>query len=89
MSALGHKQTFHIARAMSALPPKADIRGGERDVRFVPKADIGLVEVYKQPRGWLAPDVYQPQRRRPADPDPYARWSTCRNNLRGAVHTRL
>jgi hypothetical protein len=40
MSALGHKQT--IARAMSALPPKADIRGGERDVRFVPIADIAL-----------------------------------------------
>jgi hypothetical protein len=26
--------------AMSALPPKADIRQGNRDVRFVPKADI-------------------------------------------------
>ena len=25
---------------MSALPPKADIRGGECDVRFVPIADI-------------------------------------------------
>jgi hypothetical protein len=25
---------------MSALPPKADIRQGNRDVRFVPKADI-------------------------------------------------
>ena len=24
---------------MSALPPKADIRQGNRDVRFVPKAD--------------------------------------------------
>ena len=69
--------------------PKADMCGATRDVRFGPIADIGLVEVYKQPRGWLAPDVYQPQRRRPADPDPYARWSTCRNNLRGAVHTRL
>ena len=76
-------------KAMSALPPKADMCGATRDVRFGPIADIGLVEVYKQPRGWLAPDVYQPQRRRPADPDPYARWSTCRNNLRGAVHTRL
>jgi hypothetical protein len=26
---------------MSALPPKADIRYGDRHVRFVPKADIG------------------------------------------------
>jgi hypothetical protein len=26
--------------AMSALPPEADIRQGNRDVRFVPKADI-------------------------------------------------
>ena len=25
---------------MSALPPKANIRQGNRDVRFVPKADI-------------------------------------------------
>jgi hypothetical protein len=25
---------------MSALPPKADIAGCDRDVRFVPKADI-------------------------------------------------
>jgi hypothetical protein len=29
--------------AMSALPPKADIRQRERRVRFVPKADIGLL----------------------------------------------
>jgi hypothetical protein len=28
-------------RTMSALLPKADIRRGNRDVRFVPKADIG------------------------------------------------
>ena len=27
--------------AMSALPPKADMCGATRDVRFVPKADIG------------------------------------------------
>ena len=26
---------------MSALPPKADIETQSRDVRFVPKADIG------------------------------------------------
>jgi len=39
MSALGQKQTFCIAWAMSALPPKADIRYRDRYVRFVPKAD--------------------------------------------------
>jgi len=33
MSALGQKQTFELASAMSALPPKADILGGRIDVR--------------------------------------------------------
>ena len=40
MSALGQKQTFCDAGAMSALPPIADIPCGECDVRFVPIADI-------------------------------------------------
>ena len=40
MSALGQKQTWADVRAMSALPPKADIETRSRDVRFVPKADI-------------------------------------------------
>jgi hypothetical protein len=40
MSALGQKQTSERLRAMSALPPKADIGQHRRDVRFVPKADI-------------------------------------------------
>jgi hypothetical protein len=40
MSALGQKQTFAAQNAMSALPPKADICGATRDVRFVPKADM-------------------------------------------------
>ena len=40
MSALGQKQTSRLVRAMSALPPKADIGTQPRDVRFVPKADI-------------------------------------------------
>jgi hypothetical protein len=35
-----YRQTFRGVRQMSALPPKADIRHGNRDVRFVPKADI-------------------------------------------------
>jgi hypothetical protein len=30
-------------RTMSALLPEADIRRGNRDVRFVPKADIVLL----------------------------------------------
>jgi hypothetical protein len=37
---LGQKRTFECVCAMSALPPKADIRQGKRDVRFVPQADI-------------------------------------------------
>ena len=44
-SALGQKRTSAHVRVMSALPPKADIRRRELDVRFVPKADIGLVKV--------------------------------------------
>jgi hypothetical protein len=37
MSALGQKRTFLEFWAMSALPPKADIRRHECDVRFVPE----------------------------------------------------
>jgi hypothetical protein len=40
MSALGQKQTSRLVSAMSALPPKADIRCRDRHVRFVPEADI-------------------------------------------------
>ena len=40
MSALGQKQTLQHVRAMSALPPKADIGTQPRNVRFVPIADI-------------------------------------------------
>jgi len=40
MSALGQKQTFRNVRAMSTLPPKADIGTQPREVRFVPKADV-------------------------------------------------
>ena len=43
MSALGQKQTLVHVRVMSALPPKADIDQSSRDVRFVPKADMGPV----------------------------------------------
>jgi hypothetical protein len=40
MSALGHERTFAVQYGMSALPPKADIRQHEWNVRFGPKADI-------------------------------------------------
>jgi hypothetical protein len=40
MSPLGQKQTLKRFHPMSALPPKADIRRRECDVRFVPKADM-------------------------------------------------
>jgi hypothetical protein len=36
MSALGQKRTSRHVGVMSALPPKADIRQGNRDVRCVP-----------------------------------------------------
>ena len=40
MSALGQKQTYAAQNVMSALPPKADMCGATRDVRFVPIADM-------------------------------------------------
>ena len=43
MSALGQKQTFRSANAMSALPPKADIGAAQINVRIVPIADIALM----------------------------------------------
>ena len=42
MSALGQKQTSDQVRAMSALPPKADMLQHDRDVRFGSLADIAL-----------------------------------------------
>jgi hypothetical protein len=43
MSALGQKETFRDAGAMSALPPKADMCSATRYVRFVPIADIATL----------------------------------------------
>ena len=40
MSAVGQKQTFAPQKAMSALPPKADICGAKTNVCFGPRADI-------------------------------------------------
>jgi hypothetical protein len=48
MSALGQKQTFAAQNAMSALPPKADMCGAKRHVRFVPIADILIVQHEKK-----------------------------------------
>ena len=45
MSALGQKQTLGMVRLMSALPPKADIGTRQRNVRYVPKADIRAVTI--------------------------------------------
>ena len=42
MSALGQKQTCAAQNVMSALPPKADMCGATRDVRFVPLADMAV-----------------------------------------------
>jgi len=41
MSALWQKRTSENVRIISALPPKADMGTQSRNVRFVPKADIG------------------------------------------------
>jgi hypothetical protein len=43
MCALGHKRTFRIAIAMSALPPNSDIDCVFRHVCIGPKADNGLI----------------------------------------------
>src|SRR5262245_55260847 len=40
MSALGQKRTFAMQKVMSALPPRANMCGATRDVRFGPIADM-------------------------------------------------
>jgi len=54
MSALGQKQTSEHVRAMSALPPKADMCGATRDVCFGPKADMFAYSITSSARkqGW-------------------------------------
>jgi hypothetical protein len=39
MSALGHKRTYAPQKAMSALPPKADMCSATRDVCFGSKSE--------------------------------------------------
>ena len=48
MSALGHKRTFAVQNAMSALPPIADMCSAQAHVCFVPIADI--TSVTRSPR---------------------------------------
>ena len=50
MSALGQKQTCAAQNVMSALPPKADICGANRNVCFVPIADMRLFDHLVGPR---------------------------------------
>ena len=44
---MGHKRKWCHARAMSALPLKADIRQREWHVRYVPLADITKISVLR------------------------------------------
>src|SRR5215813_7388669 len=44
MSALGQKQTSRHLQPTTAFPPKADIGTQPLNVRFVPKADISVIE---------------------------------------------
>jgi hypothetical protein len=43
MSALGQKQTSRHVRVMSAIPLKADVRQRDWRVRYVPLADIHVI----------------------------------------------
>jgi hypothetical protein len=47
MSALGQKQTCAVQPGMSALPPKADMCGATRDVRYRPIADISWASSFE------------------------------------------
>jgi hypothetical protein len=58
MSALGHKRTFAVQNAMSALPPIADMCSAKRDVRLVPIADIPVVSP-EGPLGAYPPRIGQ------------------------------
>ena len=43
-----------MQNGMSALPPKADMCGATRDVRFVPIADIARSAKAKEAANWAA-----------------------------------
>ena len=50
MSALGQKRTLAVQNAMSALPPRADIRSALPYVCFGPIADMDLKMATRQQR---------------------------------------
>jgi hypothetical protein len=54
MSALGQKRTLRRSIAMSAIPPKTDVAEPDRNVRFVPKADINHFLELRGMSGWSA-----------------------------------
>ena len=62
MSALGQKQTYAVQKAMSALPPKADMCSAQGHVRLVPKADIRTSRrlEFHIPNPAKTPDLLQP-----------------------------
>src|SRR5690348_15720495 len=59
-----HFQAQRDFRAMSALPPKADIVGRDGDVRFVPEPDMALPHsitssaIERMPGGAVSPRVF-------------------------------
>ena len=60
MSALGQKRTLECVRAMSALPPKADIGTQSRDVRFVQKGDMGTHSMIESARAMRVGGIKMP-----------------------------
>ena len=47
-------------KVMSALPPKADMCGATRDVRFVPKADMPIYSIISSARACSAGGTLRP-----------------------------
>ena len=80
MSALGHKQTFRSAIAMSALPPKADIDPVTPNVRFGPIADIGPTSDEHSDAWQDNPDLGELARLRIIEVQ--RTWPTARNHAR-------
>jgi hypothetical protein len=72
MSALGQKRTLGHVRAMSALPPKADIGTQPRDVRFVPITDVVGSSRRQKKKGTAmpSPSVKSPVRHNCNQPPP-------------------
>ena len=62
MSALGQKRKWPVPFAMSGLPPKADIRRKDRQVRFGPLAEAALHSFTRSYGGTLATMVIQAAR---------------------------